>query len=163
MGGFSAYSMGRIRGAIILLCCRRRVRRQADVHRTSAFILFDSVRILLQKKPPYGRLLCIFYGQDTGVDYIIVLPPSSPAASRCPPDICIYFVRLCPYPAPKKEPPYGRLFFGAGYGSRTRLHGLGSRCITDIRILRLYGYYNKAPWEFQPLFVDSSLAIAPSK
>ena len=26
--------------------------------------------------------------------------------------------------------------FGAGYGSRTRLHGLGSRCITDIRTLR---------------------------
>ena len=27
-------------------------------------------------------------------------------------------------------------FVGAGYGSRTRLHGLGSRCITDIRTLR---------------------------
>ena len=27
-------------------------------------------------------------------------------------------------------------FFGAGYGNRTRLHGLGSRCITDIRTLR---------------------------
>ena len=27
-------------------------------------------------------------------------------------------------------------FRGAGYGSRTRLHGLGSRCITDIRTLR---------------------------
>ena len=27
--------------------------------------------------------------------------------------------------------------FGAGYGSRTRLHGLGSRCITDIRILQV--------------------------
>ena len=29
------------------------------------------------------------------------------------------------------------LFHGAGYGNRTRLHGLGSRCITDIRTLRL--------------------------
>ena len=28
------------------------------------------------------------------------------------------------------------VFFGAGYGNRTRLHGLGSRCITDIRTLR---------------------------
>ena len=28
-------------------------------------------------------------------------------------------------------------FVGAGYGSRTRLHGLGSRCITDIRTLRM--------------------------
>ena len=28
------------------------------------------------------------------------------------------------------------LLFGAGYGNRTRLHGLGSRCITDIRTLR---------------------------
>ena len=36
----------------------------------------------------------------------------------------------------KKSHPEGGLF-GAGYGSRTRLHGLGSRCITDIRILRL--------------------------
>ena len=27
------------------------------------------------------------------------------------------------------------MFFGAGYGNRTRLHGLGSRCITDIRTL----------------------------
>ena len=26
-------------------------------------------------------------------------------------------------------------FSGAGYGNRTRLHGLGSRCITDIRTL----------------------------
>ena len=34
-----------------------------------------------------------------------------------------------------KSPPKGAFCFGAGYGSRTRLHGLGSRCITDIRIL----------------------------
>ena len=27
-------------------------------------------------------------------------------------------------------------FFGAGYGSRTRLRGLGSRCTTDVRTLR---------------------------
>ena len=26
---------------------------------------------------------------------------------------------------------------GAGYGNRTRLHGLGSRCITDIRTLQV--------------------------
>ena len=36
----------------------------------------------------------------------------------------------------KKATREGGLF-GAGYGSRTRLHGLGSRCITDIRILQL--------------------------
>ena len=27
-------------------------------------------------------------------------------------------------------------YFGAGYGSRTRLHSLGSCCTTDVRILR---------------------------
>ena len=37
----------------------------------------------------------------------------------------------------KKSTPKGCFFIGAGYGSRTRLHGLGSRCITDIRILRI--------------------------
>ena len=36
----------------------------------------------------------------------------------------------------KRKAPGGYLsFFGAGYGNRTRLHGLGSRCITDIRTL----------------------------
>ena len=36
----------------------------------------------------------------------------------------------------KKTPHRGVFFYGAGYGNRTRLHGLGSRCITDIRTLR---------------------------
>ena len=36
----------------------------------------------------------------------------------------------------KKDTPSGCHFYGAGYGNRTRLHGLGSRCITDIRTLR---------------------------
>ena len=39
----------------------------------------------------------------------------------------------------KKTPPKGEVFFGAGYGNRTRLHGLGSRCITDIRTLHSIG------------------------
>ena len=48
---------------------------------------------------------------------------------------------FCSIPSPlfcskKKDTHKGVLLFGAGYGSRTRLHGLGSRCITDIRILR---------------------------
>ena len=47
-----------------------------------------------------------------------------------------------------------REIFGAGYGSRTRLHGLGSRCITDIRILRLCGYYSRQEWKIQPFFVE---------
>ena len=39
-------------------------------------------------------------------------------------------------PAPKKDTTRWVVsFFGAGYGNRTRLHGLGSRCITDIRTL----------------------------
>ena len=35
----------------------------------------------------------------------------------------------------KSTPGGVLLLFGAGYGNRTRLHGLGSRCITDIRTL----------------------------
>ena len=48
------------------------------------------------------------------------------------------WVRLPPPPVPNKNTTRWVVFpFGAGYGSRTRLHGLGSRCITDIRILRV--------------------------
>ena len=55
---------------------------------------------------------------------------------------------------PKKERPPGgwSFFFGAGYGSRTRLHGLGSRCITDIRILHGL-YYSKRHGKIQVFFV----------
>ena len=36
----------------------------------------------------------------------------------------------------KKDTRRGVFLFGAGYGSRTRLNGLGSRCNTDIPTLR---------------------------
>ena len=36
----------------------------------------------------------------------------------------------------RKTPTWVSFFFGAGYGSRTRLNGLGSRCNTDIPTLR---------------------------
>ena len=62
--------------------------------------------------------------------------PVQPGASRCPPDICICSVRLPLLHFKRKTTLLGWFSFGAGYGSRTRLHGLGSRCITDIRILR---------------------------
>ena len=52
-----------------------------------------------------------------------------------------------------ERPPDGWSFcFGAGYGSRTRLHGLGSRCITDIRILH-WSHYTRDGTEIQPFFV----------
>ena len=51
----------------------------------------------------------------------------------------------------------GVLIFGAGYGSRTRLHGLGSRCITDIRTLRWWWYYIRETIKIQPLFVAGFL------
>ena len=38
-----------------------------------------------KKSTPKGAFLV----RMTGLDLIIVLPPSRPAASRCPPDICI--------------------------------------------------------------------------
>ena len=58
----------------------------------------------------------------------------------------------------KKSPMSSQTWeiFGAGYGSRTRLHGLGSRCITDIRILQLWLYYSKAVLKKQGAFVAQS-------
>ena len=42
--------------------------------------------------------------------------------------------------SPKEKTALWAAFsFGAGYGNRTRLHGLGSRCITDIRTLQVVG------------------------
>ncbi len=45
--------------------------------------------------------------------------------------------------------PPQRHDYGAGYGSRTRLHGLGSRCITDIRTLRSSGIISKTSVDFK--------------
>ena len=70
-GGFSLCRKMRIRESTAAPPLAKRTelppssQRQADVRRTSAFILFDSFRILLQKKPPCGRL---FLEQDTGVE-----------------------------------------------------------------------------------------------
>ena len=36
-----------------------------------------------------------------------------------------------------------RFFHGAGYGNRTRLLGLGSRCTTDVLTPRVNGLYHK--------------------
>ena len=77
-------------------------------------------------------------------------------SSRCPPDICIY---MGPTPflflPNKKDHPAGWSFlFGAGYGSRTRLHGLGSRCITDIRTLRLDGIITESEGKCNSFFVE---------
>ena len=49
----------------------------------------------------------------------------------------------------------GASFYGAGYGNRTRLHGLGSRCITDIRTLRDGGIIAEADGNFN-LFLSNS-------
>ena len=38
----------------------------------------------------------------------------------------------------RKTPMWVSFFFGAGYGSRTRLNGLGSRCNTDIPTLPIH-------------------------
>ena len=48
---------------------------------------------------------------------------------------------------------------GAGYGSRTRLHGLGSRCITDIRILHA-GHYSRPGSQIQLFFVTYPISAA---
>ena len=57
-----------------------------------------------------------------------------------------------------------RFLHGAGYGSRTRLHGLGSRCITDIRTLRLGRcHYSKPPVKKQGAFVDRILQFWAGK
>ena len=49
------------------------------------------------------------------------------------------------------------LWFGAGYGNRTRLHGLGSRCITDIRTLRLDGIIAEQNGNFNTFLSDEDV------
>ena len=51
--------------------------------------------------------------------------------------------------------------FGAGYGSRTRLHGLGSRCITDIRILHRVGIIAKVHGKFNLFLPQKSTFFDP--
>ena len=46
------------------------------------------------------------------------------------------------------------LLFGAGYGNRTRLHGLGSRCITDIRTLHSGGIIAEANGKSKPFLSE---------
>ena len=48
------------------------------------------------------------------------------------------FCKLCTINKAARPANQGRAccYFGAGYGSRTRLHSLGSCCTTDVRILR---------------------------
>ena len=48
----------------------------------------------------------------------------------------------------KERHPHGCLSFGAGYGNRTRLLGLGSRCTTDVLTLHRDSYYSR---EFRPM------------
>ena len=49
----------------------------------------------------------------------------------------------------RKHHPDGWCFlFGAGYGNRTRLLGLGSRCTTDVLTLHRDSYYSR---EFRPM------------
>ena len=45
---------GRMRDSIKLRCCRRRDRRQADLHRTSAFNLFESLSECRKRPHPVG-------------------------------------------------------------------------------------------------------------
>ena len=42
------------------------------------------------------------------------------------------------------------VLFGAGYGNRTRLLGLGSRCTTDVLTLHRDSYYSREIRPLQP-------------
>ena len=54
--------------------------------------------------------------------------------------------------------------FGAGYGSRTRLHSLGSCCITDIRTLHGEGIIADLFGKFKYYFVGDDISrFAPRK
>ena len=61
----------------------------------------------------------------------------------------------------QKSPTFVEDFlFGAGYGSRTRLRGLGSRCTTDVRILHC-NYHSIFRVILQPFFVTQGALGAP--
>ena len=59
---------------------------------------------------------------------------------------------LVQVPKTKRSKPAGLLRTGAGYGSRTRLSGLGSRCTTDVRTLHGNRYYSRCSPELQSSF-----------
>ena len=69
--------------------------------------------------------LLLFYGAGDEARNIMLLPPSSPAASKSPPETCIYFFE--PLPLPKRKTSLFRLvfLFGAGDEARTRYLHLG--------------------------------------
>ena len=112
--------------------------------------------------PPYNRHVPITAGHGSRSPFSFLYRKENKgvaaielAASRCPPDICIQTGSTPSTTQKTKRPPDGWSFgFGAGYGSRTRLHGLGSRCITDIRILHCVGIIAKAGRNFNTYFVD---------
>ena len=66
--------------------------------------------------------------------------PSLPLAGNAHPRCNDHSI---PDPYKKWAPRMWSPFFGAGYGNRTRLHGLGSRCITDIRTLQVMVLYQR--------------------
>ena len=106
--------------------------------------------------------MLLFFGAGYGSRFSFSFPfgkensgaaRSSPRQRRSSAPHLDWFVSL--HQTKSKGPPDRWSFaFGAGYGSRTRLHGLGSRCITDIRILHCVGIIAKAGRNFNTYFVD---------
>ena len=83
---------------------------------------FDSRRFKIKDHPDGWSFIL---EQGTGIENSKELPPSSRRQGNVHRTFPFEWVRFPP--SPKRRPPHwGGLLFGAGYGNRTRLRGLGS-------------------------------------
>ena len=98
-------------------------------------------------KPPKGWFFFIFRALRSKIDEAQTRFPASHEWQSHSQEPCLHLwirrascrlrqrVPPCPRHSKKKDTRRGVFLFGAGYGSRTRLNGLGSRCNTDIPTL----------------------------
>ena len=98
--------------------------------------------------------------QSTGIGPLCLYPRSAAAFCGCVLEIGLMHYAACaagfdsdtsPFSTKREYPLWVLSFHGAGYGSRTRLNGLGSRCNTDIPTLRirLFFYFSTNAWKMQ--------------
>ena len=104
--------------------------------------------------------------QGTGIDLHYLSPQEGKiidvgtsvctGAGNLPLAGCILMGSL-PFLRKKKRYLMASLLFGAGYGNRTRLRGLGSHYNSRYTNPAMCGYYSKWKRKIQPLFVDTKM------
>ena len=139
--------------------------RTASAHRALALDGFDSLPFFpKQKQHPDGMLFCFGAGYGNRRPICpwgqIVRSVRHPAAERQVPTGHLHWMGSIPFLffQNKNSIPMGCCFcFGAGYGNRTRLCGLGSDHSTDELTLH-WGYYNRRERKNQCLICRQRLS-----